>query len=56
MEEVVIVEPEDGEEKEASSADGEVREATDPGGHFVDVLEDYGVCLEGHVENAVDES
>ncbi len=56
MEEIVIVEPEDREEEEASSSDGEVREAADTGGHSVDVLEDYGVCLEGHVEDAIDES
>lgn len=56
MEEIVIVEPEDREEEEASSSDGEVRQAADTGGHSVDVLEDYGVCLEGHVEDAIYES
>lgn len=56
VEEVVIIEPEDREKEEAPKADGEVGEAADTGGHFVDVLEDYRVCLEGHVEDAVDES
>lgn len=46
---------EDGEGEAGASGDGQVGETRDAGGEAVDVLEDEGEGLEGHVEDGVDE-
>ena len=47
--------PEDGERATCAAADGEVAETSHTGAQIVQLLEDDGEGLEGHVEDGVDE-